>query len=258
MRLDFKKTPKYCISMERSKERRLLSLREFMRVGLRVEFFNAVDRNDLILPELSPKKENEYNAVGAYACMLSHTWLMKKAIREKKEAIVVFEDDVVLSEDFTDRIGYIERMGFDFDMMMLGGHFDATPPGSLVGVAEGTEFNHIFQVNKMAGTYGYIITRKVMEFCVRNLTYAWGIDQFFSEVVYRRFNCMAFVPFLVGCRPGVSDITGAYWRYNAIGLYYQAGAIDFSKEYVNDTETEEKRNRMLSDKKRDAWLKDNP
>lgn len=261
MKLNFKSTPKYCISLERSKERRVLSLREFMREGLRVQFFDAVDRNDLTLPELSPKRgtaSHEYNAVGAYACMLSHLWLMKQAIVEDREAIAVFEDDCTLAEDFNDRIGYIERMGVDFDMLLLGGHFDANPPGTLVGAADGTNQNHIFQVRNMGGTYGYIITRKVMEFCVRNLHYGFGIDQFFSDEVYKRFNCKAFVPFLVGCRPCVSEITGSFWKYDAIDLYYQHGPVDFSQEYSNPTETQAQRDKQMLDRNRAEWLKENP
>ena len=262
MQLNWKKIPKYCISLERSKERRVLSLREFMRVGLRVVFFDAVDRETLVLPELSPKmgsdKAHEYNAVGAYACMLSHLWLMKQAIAEDREAIAVFEDDAILCEDFTDRIGYIERTGVDFDMLLLGGHFDANPPGTLVGAAQGTNHNHIFQVIAAGGTYGYVITRKVMEFCVRNLHYGFGIDQFFSDVVYKRFNCKAFVPFLVGCRPCVSEITGSFWKYDAIDLYYQHAPVDLDEEYSNPTETQAKRDLQELDRNRALWLKENP
>lgn len=238
------------------------SLREFMRLGLRVEFFDAVDRNDLVLPELSPKKgsdaAHEYNALGAYACMMSHVGLMKMALLENHEAIVVFEDDVTLCEDFNDRIGYIERTGVDFDMLLLGGHFDANPIGTLVGAAEGTEHNHIFHVLRAGGTYGYVITRKVMEFCVRNLHYGFGIDQFFSEEVYKRFNCKAFVPFLVGCRPCVSEITGTFWKYDAIDFYYQPGSVDFSQQYSNPTETQAQRDKLELDRNRAIWLKENP
>ena len=258
MQLIFKTIPKYCISLERSKERRVLSLREFMRARLRVEFFDAVDRNGLVLPELSPKRENEYNALGAYACMLSHLWLMKKALADGKEAIVVFEDDAVLCDDFHERISYIEKCGMDFDMLLLGGHFNASKPGTLVGAADGTPHSHIFQVKSMGGTYGYIISRKVMEFCVRNLHYGFGIDQFFSDFVYGRFNCLAFVPFLVGCRPCVSEISGSFWKYDAIDYYYQQGPVDLTAEYNNPTETEEKRSRDAIDRNRAEWLKENP
>ena len=258
MQLNFKTIPKYCISLERSKERRVHVLREFMRVGLRVEFFDAVDRKDLILPELSPKISNPYNALGALGCMMSHLGLMRAALSEGKEAIVVFEDDAIICEDFNDRIGYIERTGVDFDMFLLGGHFAAHKPGTLIGAAEGTKHSHIFSVAAMGGTYGYVISRKVMEFCVRNLTYAWGIDQFFSDVVYKRFNCLAFVPFLVGCRPCVSEISGSFWKYDAIDHYYQQGPVDLTQEYHNPTETDEKKNLAAIDSYRAQWLRENP
>jgi len=226
---------------------------------MRVHFFDAIDRNDVALPELSPKTDNKFNALGAYACMMSHLILMKMALENKEDAIVVFEDDVIICEDFNARIRYIERSGVDFDMFLLGGHFDSVMRGTLVGAAEGTEYNHIYNVRNMGGTYGYIITKKVMEFCIRNLYYGYGIDQFFSVVVYKRFRAFSFVPFLVGCRPCVSEITGAFWKYDAIDYYYQQEAIiDIEAEYNNPTETEEKKNKIKLDQDRAKWLAENP
>lgn len=246
MQLNFKDLPKFCISLKRSTDRRDLVKKEFDKAGLYVEFFDAVDRNDLILPELSDKENKSAiipQGTGILACMLSHLELMKYARAQKMEAIVVWEDDVLLCEDFNERIKYIENLpGFDFDILSIGGHF---PNGkAMEGAAHNTQWNHIYQITQLNGTYGYIITAKCMDFCIRNLHYNWGIDQFFGEVLYRRFASFAFIPFLVGARPCKSEIVGVFSKHE--DYYYQQEAItDLNVPYVNVAETEqEKRNRM--------------
>lgn len=254
MKLNFKDIPKYCISLKRSAHRRLCVKEEFEKHGMEVDFFDAVDRNDLVLPELSTKENT-----GIYACMLSHLELMKMALAKGHEAICAFEDDVCLVDDFNERIKYIESLeGFDFDLFSLGGHFSTDVPGSFIGCCESTQWNHIFKTYAMGGSYGYIITKKVMEFCVRNLTYMYGIDQFLSDVVYKRFGCFSFVPFLVGCVPCVSEITGQYWEYKNICYYYNNNRIeDFNEPFVTDATIEADLQKVKDYKIRKKWEEDN-
>lgn len=235
MKLDFNSIPKFCISLKRCKERRDLVQLEFKKAGLQVEFFDAVDREEIVLPELCDKENKTAvfpHAPGIYACMMSHRELFKKASKLKLPAICVFEDDVVLCSDFTDRIRYMEKVCPEFDFLALGGHFSNTIPGAIGACGQHTEFNHIFRVVSMGGSYGYVITREIYEFCISNLYYGFGMDQFLSDVVYKRFACYAFVPFLVGCRPCKSEITGAYGEYeNAKWLYQKEPIGDFGVPY---------------------------
>lgn len=237
MKLDFNSIPKFCISLKRSKERRDLVSLEFKKHNLQVEFFDAVDRDDVIIPELCEKINNNSvypHAPGIYSCMMSHRELFKKASKLKLPAICIFEDDVRLSSDFNDRIKYVENLsGFDFELFSLGGHFSNTIPGAIGACAEQVQWNHIFRVYNMGGSYAYIITRPVYEFCIRNLHYNWGMDQFLSDVIYKRFASYCFVPFLVGCRPCKSEITGAYGEYENVKWHYQQEPIvDFNVPYV--------------------------
>lgn len=235
MILDFNSIPKFCISLKRSRERRDLVQLEFKRAGLVVEFFDAIDREEIVVPELCDKENKTAvfpHAPGIYACMMSHRELFKKASKLKLPAICVFEDDVILCDGFWDRIRYVEQSRLDFDVFSLGGHFSNTIQGAIGACGQETAWNHIFRVVSMGGSYGYIITREVYEFCIRNLTYNYGMDQFLSDVVYKRFACYAFVPFLVGCRPCKSEITGAYGEYENVKWFYQQEAIeDFSVPY---------------------------
>jgi len=253
MKLDFNSIPKFCISLKRSKERRDLVQKEFKKHKLDVKFFDAVDRNDVIVPELCeiPKRNETFpHTPGIYACMLSHLELYKKAAELKLPAIVIFEDDVILSNDINQRIKYVESLdGLDFDFFSLGGHFSSTTPGSMSGCGEATSWNHIYRNISLGGSYAYIITEKVYNFAIRNLNYNFGQDQFLSEVVYKRFACYSFVPFMVACRPCKSEITGAYGEYENVKWHYQQSAIEnFEKAYINPYDKEKE----INDKKIDA------
>lgn len=259
MKLDSSRIPKFCISLKRSTERRELVSKEFNRAGINVKFFDAVDRNDLILPELCDKENKAAihpQGTGIYACMLSHLELYKTALKHDLNTIMVFEDDVMLCDDFKERIKYMEELpGFDFDFISLGGHFSTEVLGSMKGCAHQTQWNHIFRNIALGGSYGYIITKPVMEFCVRNLYYNFGIDQFLSDYVYQRFVCYSFVPFLVGCRPCVSEITQVFWEYKNANHHFQKEAIpDLNVKYEDKHETEQAALRRAADEAREKRL----
>ena len=253
----FKDIPKYCISLERCQDRRELVAEEFKKVGLHdVKFFNGIDGHKIKLPELSSKLKGMH-AEGILGCMFSHLALLKEVRSRGEEVICVFEDDIIVFDDFQERIKYIEDSGAEFDYLALGGHFTSQKIGTLVGVGEDTEHPYIFKVREKGGTYGYIITAPVMDFIIRNITYHFGMDHFMGEVVYGTFMCLAFIPFLVGCRPCVSQISNTFWKYDAIDYYYQQSAIDFKAEYKHITEiiiTEEENRKRIGDAARAALL----
>ncbi len=228
--LNFASIPKFCISLKHSSRRHTVAA-EFERVGIKnVAFFDAIDKRDVVVPELSVKRNivsDSGHMPGILACMMSHVELIKKAKDLKLPEICIFEDDVVFSDDFNERIAYIEALDFDYDLFTLGGHFDKpeskfTPPDAS---AKKSEDPHIFRVFKQGGTYAYIIKSSVYDFVIRNCTYNYGMDQFYADHVYKRFNCYAFVPFLCACTNGKSEITGADGGYENIDWYFEKKAI---------------------------------
>lgn len=230
MKLDFQSIPKICINLKRNHARRAAVREEFLKHGLQVEFFEAVDKKDIVVPELSPKKHEGAAAAGILACAMSHIAVIKLAKERGYPAVCVFEDDVVLCDDFRERIKYVEQLQeFDFDIFCLGGHFSKQIQNT---DAESTRWNNILKIKHCNGTYGLIFTEKTYEFILRNWTYAYGSDQFYSDHVYHQFKTYAFVPFLVGCTKSVSDITESSFGYENIGWYYQQEAL-LKREYQN-------------------------
>lgn len=265
--LNLKLIPTYCISLERSKERRANVAAECKRVGLSFKFFDAVDKNDLVLPELSFKWEGidsevkKSNALGALACMKSHVGALRKFLKTNERYVFIFEDDIKLCEDFNDRIGYISSImqndDFSFDILALGGHFPCDTPGDIGNHAESTRWTRMYRVSRLSGSYGYIVNRGVAEFIVRNATYNFGMDEFLSEHVYKRFIAFAFLPFPIGHKEGKSEITDVHWHYDNADWFYEQGEVDLKKEYLNHLIGDKELKKKQHDEQREAWLKAN-
>jgi len=221
MSLEFNTIPKFCISLKRSTERRKLVSEEFNKKGLDVTFFDAIDKNEISLPELSIKKNPRHDTTtrkGILACMISHIRVLQEAKKNKLAQVCIFEDDIVFCDDFHERIKYIELLkDFDFDFFALGGQFSPQAAEN----KNNTQWGHIKRIDGMLGAYAYIITEKAYGFVLRNITYQYSIDYFYLEEVYKRFNCYGFLPFLCGCVPCVSEITGYYIEYENIGKNFK-------------------------------------
>lgn len=220
MSLNFDSIPKYCISLTRCQDRRVTVEQEFKKVGIEFEFFDATDKLDIIVPEISVKK-HDTEAAGVLACALSHLELIYKAKTLGLPEICIFEDDVIFCDDFKDRIKYIENLsGFEYDILALGGHFDKE---ITYNYAIPADWPKMHKVKRMGGTYAYIFKSSVYDFILRNYNYNYGADEFYSTFVYPRFKSYAFVPFLVGCMPCKSEITEQAYVYENIGWHYKQG-----------------------------------
>lgn len=247
---------------------------EFKKVGYRfgnfdggIRFFNAIDKNDLVLPELSVKWEGidsevkKSNALGALACMMSHVEALKMFLKTDSNYAFIFEDDVRLCDDFEDRLKYIASLinhdDFYFDILPLGGHFPCDTPGDIGNHAESTRWTRMYRVSRLSGSYGYIVSRTVAEFIVRNATYNYGMDEFLSEHVYKRFRAFAFLPFPIGHKEGKSEITDVHWHYDNADWFYEQGEVDLKKEYLNHLIGDKELKKKQHDEQREAWLKAN-
>ncbi len=225
MKFNFDDIPKFCISLKRSKDRRKIVAREFKSVGLKVEFFDGIDKNDIVFPELCTKTP------GVLGCASSHVALIKYAKESGFSAICIFEDDVIFCDDFWERIEYIEGIpDFRYDIFCLGGHWSKK---DMQGVSEPTKWKWIYKSIAMGGTYAYIITKNVYDFVLRNIHYNYGMDEFYANHVYRRFKSYAMTPFLAGSRPCLSEITGNVHEYENVGWFYQQDELDFKANILD-------------------------
>ncbi len=214
MPFSFSAIPKFCINLPHRIERRQSAFDEFKKIGVDdVNFIQAVDGSKLTVPELSVKK-HEFNAKQILGCMQSHLGIIKQAKNGFTMAthIAIFEDDVMFCDDFAKRMAYIEaHWPEDAGVFFLGGHCTEEQRSNYQRLAG---CNHIQLVNEMAGTHAYILKNTTFDFIIRNLSYNWGIDQFYGDVLLKHFQGYAFMPMLAGTLAGFSDIAMNNTDYN--------------------------------------------
>jgi GR25 family glycosyltransferase involved in LPS biosynthesis len=202
----FNESEKFVINLDRRHDRLASVMIEFDKFNLIVNRWEAIDANHLIVPNDS-KKNKEFNAKGILACMLSHKSLIQYAKNNGYKYLTVFEDDIYLCSDFWKRIEYIDN--YDFDLFMLGGHFD-TFGKDVIPIDK-----FVFQCNQVSGTYGYIMKNTVFDFVIENMNYNYGADEFFGDRIQKKFDVKTFIPFIVGHIDGeYSDVTNRNEAYN--------------------------------------------
>lgn len=85
----------YCLNLPERTDRKRHATEQFEKIGLRdVEFVSAI----------KPIDKGVFRTQGTHGCALSHRLLFQKALSEKHNNILIFEDDVVFSDDFQERI----------------------------------------------------------------------------------------------------------------------------------------------------------
>ena len=104
----------YCINMEKSRERRQKAQEQFESHGLDVEMFNATDGKtdapDKIL--ITPSE---------WGCAKSHVRVWRDIVAHGYETTLVFEDDVVLTPNFVEKLEKImAELPDDWDFLNLG------------------------------------------------------------------------------------------------------------------------------------------
>jgi hypothetical protein len=83
----------YCINLERRPDRLEHITKEFNELNFNYKIFNAIDGQKLSIKDNSLKR-------GMIGATRSHVGVIKDAIKNKYEKIVVFEDDIIFCDNF--------------------------------------------------------------------------------------------------------------------------------------------------------------
>jgi GR25 family glycosyltransferase involved in LPS biosynthesis len=158
------------------------------------ERFEAIDGSAVTVPP-----EWKMGA-GAWGCMLSHRQILRSAIADGLESILVLEDDALPSPNFNSLIAsFLSNVPADWDCLMLGGQHLHTPKPIAPRVVQCISTHR---------THAFAIRRKMMP----------GLSKFWETVTNDHCDivlaaCMSYFkayapdPFLIGQSPGFSDIT---------------------------------------------------
>ena len=104
----------YCINLERSKERRASAQKQFETHGLDVEMFNATDGNLEAPSKLFITKTE-------WGCAMSHVRIWRDIVEKGYETSLIFEDDVVLTPNFIEKLKKVmSELPDDWDFLNLG------------------------------------------------------------------------------------------------------------------------------------------
>lgn len=122
------KIPIFIISLPEAEDRRSRIAKIFADMGLDFEFIDAVDGRqfDVLNHPLydAPKRLaffGKHLTGGDLGCILSHKKIYQKIIDENIQKALIFEDDVILREDFFNVLEQLQIIKVPFDMIRFFG-----------------------------------------------------------------------------------------------------------------------------------------
>ena len=118
----------FVINMEKSKDRREYIEKHLSEFGINFDFFDAVDGRalsqeyiDSVFDKETAEREWKPMNRGEIGCSLSHMAIYEKMIKENIPQAIIFEDDIVLKEDFLPTVNaLLKKVPTEIDIVKLG------------------------------------------------------------------------------------------------------------------------------------------
>ena len=138
-------------------------MHEFAKVGIEAEFFDAVMGKYMSQEELERLSfPDTYLSPGEIGCALSHIGCYKKFLASEEKCAAIFEDDIILSEEFTKEKleilgGILEKEKRPTVLALYTGDYDYESLGEVFDDVE------IHQAYGLYYTHGYILNRAAAE-----------------------------------------------------------------------------------------------
>ena len=155
--------PILMINLDRSPERLEFQKKQFEEHGLQFERFPAVDGrkdNSELLNSIKLSDKWSTMSNGQKGCALSHYLILKKMVNENIDKLIVFEDDVILCEDFISNFNeYYDSVHLNYDIIYLGSQYSDE---------DFKKYKHLKTVNiGTFTTHAIIYTKKMAEKMLR-------------------------------------------------------------------------------------------
>jgi len=176
-----------------------------------IERFSAVQRplsgfpqsfyTDMNLSRIKPEDVERYLA-NASGCKQSHLDILKKALREGDEKILILEDDCIFSDDAMEvfTAAWQELQGTDWRMLYLGGmHKKRTPPQPFS--------RHLLRLAGTYETHAYAVARRAFEPLVAALERSGEeVDVIYARRIHPYYPCFSTNPTIAFQDDTPSDI----------------------------------------------------
>jgi glycosyl transferase family 25 len=184
-----------CINLDRRPERWKRMESRFAELNLQpVERFAAVDGCRVPIPENWPESS------GAYGCLQSHLSVVQQARAQRRESVLIIEDDVLFDERFHEKFRErVQNLPENWDMLFFGclHHDPPVPVASGVGRLRGS-----------FSTFMYVVRCTVYDAFIRlNSRAKQAVDRN-NTILQRLFHCYCFVPHLAWVDGSYSDAQG--------------------------------------------------
>ena len=196
----------FCINLDRREDRWLECEKQFNKENIIVERISGIDGNpNNIVTSLSD---------GAVGCTLSHLKVVAISYQYKMDNILIFEDDVELTEDINSKFNqYINQVPADWGLLYFGGNHNNEP---LVKINE-----NVSLINNTYTTHAYAINKKVFLDLINIFADVKDVcDVLLTDIQKKYNNSYVFQPHLAWQRSGYSDVLNVETDYNFLKTGY--------------------------------------
>ena len=196
----------YCINLDRREDRWERVVERFERAGVVVKRISAVDGASIPPAELPPRsrlKGVEPNQSIAALCggWLSHRAAFLDARIHGHRRVLIFEDDVVLSEGLNEKFyRYLPEVPKDWSLLYLGGnHVDPVTPVS----------ENVVRMNMSFALHAYAVDQSILESLLKFMTpdpsrIPTVVDVYLG-ILHKRLPAYCFSPPMAWQEDGFSD-----------------------------------------------------
>jgi GR25 family glycosyltransferase involved in LPS biosynthesis len=158
----------YVINLDKDKERLKKIILECKKFNIDFQRFSAIDPIDLsqnILDKYIPKYIQQNGTNTMIGCGLSHIFIWQDAIKQNYNNILVFEDDIIISDNFNEILqNAMNELPKDYDILYLGLRDSICKPPKDIS------FNYIYKPLFPLLTHAMIISKNGLNKLVKYIT----------------------------------------------------------------------------------------
>ena len=224
-----------CISLPNRTDRREWVETHLNSFNIPFEFFNAKTSSSQNYDNLKFLQGIKSPNIG---CTLSHYELIKN--HNSSKILGIFEDDVLLCEDFLERFTYIENnFNLDWDIFFLSSFYHLNTDNNRWHKSGDFEFTDIKYIHRVYGsfcTHSYLVNPnskdKILKLIRENSHKSYAIDHLYI-LIQPELNCFSFTPGMANQIVSHSDIDNTVKNQNTfettVGPHYFANKLgDFN------------------------------
>jgi glycosyl transferase family 25 len=217
-----KQTPIIIISLERAKKRKETMIEQMLNHSLKCEYFPAFDGNDIInaaftLPIIKGAGIGRKLQTSEICCTLSHLSALKHAQMMEYDEVIILEDDVILCEDWNERITQLLKLlPDDWEYVYLSGHSDYE---KFKKYDEPT----VIPAPKMVSSFSYMVNKSGIEKLIKQcseLTTTYD-DMIMHKILAKKLNGYVFMPFVTYHCAEESYIWGETAKVHSSKFYFK-------------------------------------